>query len=349
MAASTRTDEAGGRSPPAGWAGAGCWCTPAGSRMSPYADIKPPGEDTKTAPRKLWHSSPGSSGAEPDRWARHVPGAGQALGWAPCQLSVRAPVSSGAAPPAPPWCGTPCARCSRPGTPTGRPPWSTSAAAPAGSRSGSPSSATGWSSSTPAPTLSPTLARRADESGVADLVTGRQGDLATLPDLVPDGSADVVLCHGVLEIVDDPAAALAALARCCVPAARSACWSTSGTRPSSPGRWPATSPRPGPCSRPAVPGRRRRGPPVHRRRGHRGARRSRVRDPGAARASGCSSTWCPSSLVDLEPGCGRGPGRARAGGRRPCPSTSPSPPRSTRAGDPPLTRSRPRLGGPGGR
>ncbi len=38
--------------------------------MSPYADIKPPGEDTKTAarrslseaPRKLWHSSPGSSG-----------------------------------------------------------------------------------------------------------------------------------------------------------------------------------------------------------------------------------------------------------------------------------------------
>ena len=34
-----------------------------GFRMSPYADIKPAGEDTKTAPRKLWHSSPGSSGA----------------------------------------------------------------------------------------------------------------------------------------------------------------------------------------------------------------------------------------------------------------------------------------------
>jgi error-prone DNA polymerase len=34
-----------------------------GFRMSPYADIKPPGEDAKTAPRKLWHSSPGSSGA----------------------------------------------------------------------------------------------------------------------------------------------------------------------------------------------------------------------------------------------------------------------------------------------
>ena len=34
-----------------------------GFKMSPYADIKPAGEDTKTAPRKLWHSSPGSSGA----------------------------------------------------------------------------------------------------------------------------------------------------------------------------------------------------------------------------------------------------------------------------------------------
>jgi error-prone DNA polymerase len=42
---------------------------PTGFRMSPYADIKPAGEDAKlaprreaSAPRKLWHSSPGSSG-----------------------------------------------------------------------------------------------------------------------------------------------------------------------------------------------------------------------------------------------------------------------------------------------
>ncbi len=39
---------------------------PSGFRQSPYADIKPAGEDTKSAsraaPRKLWHSSPGSSG-----------------------------------------------------------------------------------------------------------------------------------------------------------------------------------------------------------------------------------------------------------------------------------------------
>ncbi|MEO5708276.1 MAG: methyltransferase domain-containing protein [Nocardioidaceae bacterium] len=63
----------------------------------------------------------------------------------------------------------------------------------------------------PSPDALATLARRADESGVADRVTGRQGDLATVSDLVPDGSADLVLCHGVLEIVEDPAAALAAL------------------------------------------------------------------------------------------------------------------------------------------
>ncbi|MBA3800063.1 MAG: DNA polymerase III subunit alpha, partial [Geodermatophilaceae bacterium] len=35
---------------------------PTGFRMSPYSDLKPPGEDTKSAPRKLWHASPGSSG-----------------------------------------------------------------------------------------------------------------------------------------------------------------------------------------------------------------------------------------------------------------------------------------------
>ena len=212
-------DPAGGGRPtgrprarPAGWAGAGCWCTPAVSRCRPTPTSSPPARTPSPRPASSGTRPPAAPVPSPDRWVRRSTRWGQALGWASCQLSARAPVSSGAAPPARPWCGTPCARCSRPGTPTGRPPWSTSVAAPAGSRSGSPSSATGWSSSTPARTLWPTLSRRADESGVADLVTGRQGDLATLPDLVPDGSADVVLCHGVLEIVDDPAVALAALA-----------------------------------------------------------------------------------------------------------------------------------------
>ncbi len=64
----------------------------------------------------------------------------------------------------------------------------------------------------PSPDALAILGRRAEESGVANLVTALQGDVASLPGLVPGGNADVVLCHGVLEIVDDPAEALSALA-----------------------------------------------------------------------------------------------------------------------------------------
>jgi error-prone DNA polymerase len=35
---------------------------PTGFRQSPYADVKPSGGDSRSAPRRLWHSSPGSSG-----------------------------------------------------------------------------------------------------------------------------------------------------------------------------------------------------------------------------------------------------------------------------------------------
>ena len=63
----------------------------------------------------------------------------------------------------------------------------------------------------PSPDALAILGRRAEESGVADRVTAVQGDLAGLHDLVPDGSVDVVLCHGVLEIVE-PATALEAMA-----------------------------------------------------------------------------------------------------------------------------------------
>jgi S-adenosylmethionine-dependent methyltransferase len=62
----------------------------------------------------------------------------------------------------------------------------------------------------PSPDALAALDRRAREVGVD--VTGLQGDLSDLADLV-DGSdpVDVVLCHGVLEVVDDPAAALATI------------------------------------------------------------------------------------------------------------------------------------------
>jgi S-adenosylmethionine-dependent methyltransferase len=61
----------------------------------------------------------------------------------------------------------------------------------------------------PSPDALAALDRRARERGVVDRVTGQQGDLADLSDLVDE--ADLVLCHGVLEMVDDPAASLAAI------------------------------------------------------------------------------------------------------------------------------------------
>ncbi len=64
----------------------------------------------------------------------------------------------------------------------------------------------------PSPDALAALGRRAQERGVADRVTGQQGDLSTLLEVAAPGSADVVLCHGVLEVVDDPAAALATIA-----------------------------------------------------------------------------------------------------------------------------------------
>ncbi|TYL46166.1 methyltransferase domain-containing protein [Nocardioides sp. BGMRC 2183] len=62
----------------------------------------------------------------------------------------------------------------------------------------------------PSPDALAALARRAGELGVE--VDGRQGDVASLVDLVGVESADVVLCHGVLEVVD-ATAALAAIRR----------------------------------------------------------------------------------------------------------------------------------------
>lgn len=56
------------------------------------------------------------------------------------------------------------------------------------------------------------LARRAADAGVADLVDALQGDGDQLADLIPARAADIVLCHSVLEEVDDPAAVMSAVA-----------------------------------------------------------------------------------------------------------------------------------------
>jgi S-adenosylmethionine-dependent methyltransferase len=70
----------------------------------------------------------------------------------------------------------------------------------------------------PSPDALAALARRAREKGVD--VIGQQGDLGSLLELVGPAGADVVLCHGVLEVVDDPAAALAAIREVLRPGGR---------------------------------------------------------------------------------------------------------------------------------
>ena len=55
------------------------------------------------------------------------------------------------------------------------------------------------------------LERRAADEGVSKLVRGVQGDAAELPEVAGESSADAVLCHGVLEVVDDPVQALHAM------------------------------------------------------------------------------------------------------------------------------------------
>jgi SAM-dependent methyltransferase len=60
----------------------------------------------------------------------------------------------------------------------------------------------------PSPDALAALDRRAAERGVDDRIRGVQGDAADLLDHVDAGTVDVVLCHGVLEVVDDPDEAL---------------------------------------------------------------------------------------------------------------------------------------------
>ena len=64
----------------------------------------------------------------------------------------------------------------------------------------------------PNPNALATLSRRATDAGVSDRITAVQADSDALGQVVPAGSADLVLAHGVLEVVDDPKNTVAAMA-----------------------------------------------------------------------------------------------------------------------------------------
>ncbi|MGI8700951.1 MAG: methyltransferase [Nocardioidaceae bacterium] len=64
----------------------------------------------------------------------------------------------------------------------------------------------------PSPDALAALERRAAEAGASTRVRGVLGDAATLAQLVGTAGADGVVCHGVLEVVDEPVQALHAAA-----------------------------------------------------------------------------------------------------------------------------------------
>jgi len=64
----------------------------------------------------------------------------------------------------------------------------------------------------PSPDALAAAIRRAADAGLGDRLTAIQGDADGLADLIEPGTADLVLCHAVLEVVDDPGQVAAALA-----------------------------------------------------------------------------------------------------------------------------------------
>ncbi|GAB3274934.1 methyltransferase domain-containing protein [Parasphingorhabdus pacifica] len=69
----------------------------------------------------------------------------------------------------------------------------------------------------PSPNALATLQRRAADALVADRITALQGDTDALHPVTPEGGADLVLGHGLLEYVDDAPSALAALVAAVAP------------------------------------------------------------------------------------------------------------------------------------
>lgn len=63
------------------------------------------------------------------------------------------------------------------------------------------------------------LQRRAREAGVGEHVSAVQGDVDALTECIEPGSADLVLGHGLLEVVDDAHGAVAALTAAAAPGA----------------------------------------------------------------------------------------------------------------------------------
>jgi SAM-dependent methyltransferase len=69
----------------------------------------------------------------------------------------------------------------------------------------------------PSPNALATLHRRTEEAGVTERITAVQGDSDVLSQLVPEASADLVLAHELLEVVENPKNTVAAMAEALAP------------------------------------------------------------------------------------------------------------------------------------
>jgi S-adenosylmethionine-dependent methyltransferase len=69
----------------------------------------------------------------------------------------------------------------------------------------------------PSPNALAALVRRARDAGVHELVTPISGDVDALADVVPLAYADLVLGHGLLEVVDDVTSAVRAMTQAAAP------------------------------------------------------------------------------------------------------------------------------------
>src|SRR5581483_615941 len=81
----------------------------------------------------------------------------------------------------------------------------------------------------PSPDSLAALERRVAEAGTAQQVRALQGDAADLPSVVGAGEFDVVLCHSVLEVVDDSLVALRAIAQALRPGGIASVLATNST------------------------------------------------------------------------------------------------------------------------
>lgn len=69
----------------------------------------------------------------------------------------------------------------------------------------------------PSPDALASLSRRCAEAGVAERVTAVQGDADTLAEILGGQEVDLACCHGILEVVDSPQAALSSVVAVLAP------------------------------------------------------------------------------------------------------------------------------------